>query len=193
MASYSIHLAIAKRYIEKNNIGNKVDIYKGTIDPDLVENKNVSHYVNRDEIDTIDKIKDFSAGLYDFLKINDIESDYNKGLFIHLITDYLFFNMYLDKEYMASIKFENFDKDLYYSYDKTNGYLKKKYNISSIFNNEYLKLYREKIEIDFEPIDGEYKLLINEDKIYEFIEFVSDIDLERYKNKILENKGNILP
>ncbi len=193
MASYSIHLAVAKRYVEKNNINNKVNIYKGVIDPDLADDKNISHYTDRDEIDTFEESKALSAGLYNFLKSNDIETDYNKGLFIHLITDYLFFNTFLDKEYVSSAKFEDFGKDLYYSYDKSNKYLEDKYNISSIFNNEDLKSYQLKIEDDYKPTKGEHRLLIDENKIYEFIEFVSDINLEKYKSKILENKGNILP
>ena len=193
MAGFSIHLAIAKRHIEKNKTNNEIDLYKGVIDPDLVDDKNISHYTNRDEIDTLYECLKFSAGLYEFLKDNNIETDYNKGIFIHLLTDYLFFNTFLDKNYMLNAKYEDFPKDLYYSYDKSNEYIEKKYNISSIFDNVELKTHGEKIKNDYKPIDGEYNLLIDENKIYEFIEFVSDIDLEKYKDKILENKCNILP
>ena len=193
MASFSIHLAVAKRYVEKNNIDNKAELYKGIIDPDLVDNKDISHYTNRNEIDTISESKKYSAGLYEFLKVNNIDNDYNKGIFIHLITDYLFFNRFLDKEYMNIAKFEDFSKDLYYSYDMSNEYLEEKYNISSIFNNEELKSHEKKIKDDYKPMSEKHKLIIDENKIYEFIEFVSDIDIEKYKDKILENKCNVLP
>jgi len=193
MASFSIHLAVAKRHIEKHKTNNEIDIYKGVIDPDLVDDKNISHYTKRDEIDTLYESQKFSAGLYDFLKINSIETDYNRGLFIHLITDYLFFNIFLDKDYMSSAKYENFSKDLYYSYDISNKYLEEKYNISSIFRNIELKLHEEKIKEDYKPMNLEYKLIIDENKIYEFIEYVSDINLEKYRDKILENKCNVLP
>jgi hypothetical protein len=53
MASFNIHLAIAKRYAKKNGVENLKAFYSGTIDPDLVEDKNVSHYTgtrNKDDL-----------------------------------------------------------------------------------------------------------------------------------------------
>ncbi len=45
MPSFNIHLAVAKRYIEKHNdIKNTLDLYKGSIAPDLTNNKNNTHY-----------------------------------------------------------------------------------------------------------------------------------------------------
>lgn len=45
MASLNVHLAIGKLYLEKNkNISNEEEYYKGIIAPDLVEDKNKSHY-----------------------------------------------------------------------------------------------------------------------------------------------------
>ena len=45
MASFNIHLAVGKRYIEKTKaIKDEKEFYKGIIEPDLVSDKAVSHY-----------------------------------------------------------------------------------------------------------------------------------------------------
>ena len=44
MASLTIHMAVGKRFIEKQNIKNIADFYKGNIAPDLANDKFASHY-----------------------------------------------------------------------------------------------------------------------------------------------------
>lgn len=193
MAGFNIHLAIAKRFLEKNKLNNCIDIYKGVIDPDFVDDKSITHFSKRiKDKNLVERLKT-QVSLYNFLCNNEIDSNYNKGIFIHLLTDYLFFNNFFEKEYIINTSYEEFAASLYYSYDKTNKFLEEKYNISSILNNIDLKIYKDKIESNYRSVDGECKLIIDENKIYEFIEFVSDIDIEKYRDKILENKCNVLP
>ena len=44
MPSFNIHLAIANRYIQKHKIENQKEFLEGSIAPDFVENKRLSHY-----------------------------------------------------------------------------------------------------------------------------------------------------
>lgn len=93
MASFDIHLAIGKSYILKNrNIINEEEFYKGIIAPDLVINKEKSHYSGKqNKEDLLDYLAN-KVQLFLYLKNNNINTDYDKGIFLHLITDYLFFN-----------------------------------------------------------------------------------------------------
>ena len=50
MPSFNIHLAIALKYCEKNEIKDKESFFRGSIDPDLVKDKSVTNYTGkRDE------------------------------------------------------------------------------------------------------------------------------------------------
>lgn len=195
MASFNIHLAIGKRYIEKSNIiQNEEDFYKGIIDPDLVDDKKISHYTGsyQDKSDLL-KYLENKVQLNEFLKDNNINSDYQKGVFLHLITDYLFFNNFFDNDYLKNVSYEEFCKDLYYSYDIINQHIEDKYkinyaNFSNKINNNIEKSKKEK------NITNEArKNILSLSNLDRFIEYVSDISLEDYKNKIMKNKTNVLP
>lgn len=109
MPGYVIHLSIANKYLEKNNTENRNEFFKGVIAPDLTDNKLITHYGNGSS----------ETNLQLYLSENKIETSYNKGFFLHLITDYLFYNRFLKK----------FTKDIYNDYDILNAYLIQKYNV----------------------------------------------------------------
>lgn len=109
MPGFNIHLAIAKRHIDKHNILNNEDFYKGNIAPDLVANKDISHYTDPNRKKYYHNLNIYlpmKVMLPKYLKENSIITDYSKGVSLHLITDYLFFNNYLDinlEEYKEKI------------------------------------------------------------------------------------------
>ena len=131
MASFHTHWAVGKRYVEKHNkICNVEEFYRGIIAPDLVTDKKISHYSS--EKRNKENIFEYLANkvlLNKFLENEKIDTDYQKGVFVHLITDYLFFNDFFDVEYLKNISYEEFCIDLYDSYDKTNQYLIEQYQI----------------------------------------------------------------
>ena len=130
MASFGIHLAIGKRYCEKVGITDGVkDIYRGIIAPDLVENKVASHYGGAQIRGDLANNLPNKVLLTNFLTNEDIDTDYQKGVFLHLITDYLFFNDFFDKEFIACVSCLKFCEDLYYSYDLLDKYLIEKYSL----------------------------------------------------------------
>lgn len=197
MASINIHLAIAKKYAEKNhNIKNLEEFYIGAVAPDIASDKKLSHYTNtlncnkENLLDYLEK----KVMLNKYLENYEITSDYNKGYFLHLITDYLFFNYFFDKNYLNNTTSQEFFNNLYFSYDFIENYLKEKYN----FNYQFLP---KEISIEITNSINKAKKVKNYDssnilpfnKLDEFIEYVSNINLEKYRDKILANKKNILP
>lgn len=105
MPGFTIHIAIANEYMRKHKkeILDREAFIKGTIAPDLSEDKYKSHYENHGEN---------HVGLSKFMKQTeiDIKSDYGKGYFLHLLTDELFYHHVFEKETRICTKksFKNF-------------------------------------------------------------------------------------
>ncbi len=111
MPGYVIHIAIAKQYEKKHkNIKDIDEFIKGTISPDLTDKKSLTHYGKSPAY----------TDLNEFFKYNDINTDFKKGYFLHLIADYLFYNHYIDRIEKPQI---------YNDYDYTNKELIEKYHV----------------------------------------------------------------
>ena len=195
MASFNIHLAVGKRYYEKNKsvIKIKKEFYKGIIAPDLVEDKKISHYTEKQSKNDVPDYLSKKVQLNKYLKSENIDTDYQKGVFLHLITDYLFFNYFFNMNYLKNISYENFCKDLYYSYDITDEYLENKYKIDYTEFSEQINKNIEKNKREKNTLDEMRTNILEFNKMDVFIEYVSNIDLENYKNKVIENNCNVLP
>lgn len=187
MPSFSIHLAIAKRYMDKHSdIKDKMAFYKGSIDPDFTDDKNKSHYTAKNRNNTLNYSSFLlkKVILSKYLESNQILSDYDKGIFLHLITDRLFFGDFFDIEYLDNVDIKYFLRCLYYSYDLLNDYLSTKYvNIYDIFDRSKI----DNILKNYKSDAGDKENILPEDKLDEFIELVSGIDLEDCKNKVLND------
>ena len=88
MPGYVIHLAIAEMYLKKHK--DKKEDYnefiEGVIYPDSTKIKSETHYGD----------KSSESNLYEFLKEHELKNSFEKGYFLHLLTDYLFYNRYID-------------------------------------------------------------------------------------------------
>lgn len=158
MAGYVIHLAVAESYIKKHegDIKDYNRFIEGVIFPDSVSDKSITHYGD----------KSSKTDLKAFLEDNKIDNDYNKGYFLHLVTDYIFYNKLL----------KYFSKDIYNDYDILNEKLQKKFNVTLPENIKDRVFYKE----------GKTKVLKLEN-IIKFIEDVSDYKLDEIKERILDN------
>ena len=158
MAGYVIHLAVAESYIKKHegDIKDYNKFIEGVIFPDSVSDKSITHYGE----------KSSKTDLKAFLEDNKIDNDYNKGYFLHLVTDYIFYNKLL----------KYFSKDIYNDYDILNEKLQKKFNVTLPENIKDKVFYKE----------GKTKVLKLEN-IIKFIEDVSDYKLDEIKERILDN------
>lgn len=189
MPGFNIHLAIGKRYIEKqkNIIKNENSFYNGLVAPDLVTDKKVSHYTAETNTSNLEKYLQGKVRLDLYLKENKVETDFEKGVFLHLFTDYLFFNDFFEKEYIRNTTYQDFVRDLYYSYEKTNDYLNKKYNIDfSIFGDRLIKnIEKNKKEKNLKEDMKNRKLIFSEKDLDEFIEKVSSINIDEVVMRLI--------
>lgn len=128
MASSAIHLAVAKSYLKKNPNLNCKDVIAGTLYPDAIDDNDKSHYtdINRGQ-DNVSHIRS-KVNLYSFLLEHDKLNDFEVGWFLHLITDYLFFEECFTTEYLLNNSYETFCKELYFAYDCLTNYLSEKYD-----------------------------------------------------------------
>lgn len=87
MAGYVIHLAVGEEYLRNypNEIKKHEDFIEGIIYPDSVTDKSLTHFGP----------KSSQPNLKEFFNKRDINEDFDKGYFLHLVTDYLFYNKFL--------------------------------------------------------------------------------------------------
>jgi len=182
MPSFDIHLAIARNYVKNHkDITNVQDFIKGSIAPDLVADKRISHYTKEQDKDDLAKSLKNKVAIDEYLKQNEIKTDYDKGVYLHLLTDYLFFNHFFDEEFLKQEDGKSFRKDLYYSYIVTNEYLKGKYDTSyGVFQEQIEK------EIRHSQKSAEYQKekrnnIIPFEQLDQFIDQVSKTDLKSYR------------
>ncbi|MEG1648127.1 MAG: hypothetical protein RR325_05130, partial [Bacilli bacterium] len=125
---------------------------------------------------------------------NNITSDYKKGIFLHLLTDYLFFNHYFPEQITKNVLKEDFINDLYFSYYETNDYLIDKYNINfGKLENKVNKNLNDFEKRRYNNLSIKGKNILDNQELNKFIEEVSSINLEDYKEKIITNNCNVLP
>lgn len=164
MAGYVIHLAVGEEFIRNfpNEIKNYEEFIEGIIYPDSVSDKSITHYGE----------KSSSVNLKAFFSEKDIESDFNKGYFLHLVTDYLFYNKFLtifSSEY------------IYNDYDILNKKLEEKFKVKIPIQVKEKVFYK----------DGEAKIL-NLEEVIKFIENTAKYDLNYIREAVLKNDKNWL-
>ena len=185
MACATIHLAIAKKYLNKHEELNYEKVIAGTLYPDAAEDNDKSHYtvINRGN-DNISHVRG-KVNLYAFLNEHKYLDDFELGWFLHLVTDYLFFEECFTEEYLLNNSYKDFCKDLYFAYVHLNLYLSKKYDITE---NDYKNYPSE-----YYPGKKYQDCILPKEMIDEFINRVSNIDLDKYIEKIKKYQSNIKP
>ena len=162
MPGFVIHIAIAKEYIKKhNNIKDTEGFIKGNIEPDLTKEKSKTHYGKSPTY----------TNLKEFLLHNKLDNDINKGKFLHLITDYLFYNLYL-----KDVPVEGTKEILHNDYDIINEKLIKKYNIELLEEIKHNVYYKE----------GKSKILTL-DIAVKVINEISDFNINQVKEEMLKD------
>jgi hypothetical protein len=159
MPGYVIHLAVAKEYLKKheNNKEDYNEFIEGVIYPDSVKDKSLTHYGAKSSV----------SNLYEFLKDKKLDTSFNRGYFLHLLTDYLFYNRYID----------TMTNDMYNDYDLLNSFLIKKYNVE----------VPEKVKNQvFSKDEGELKIL-SEELVTKFISDVSELDIYEVEKEVMED------
>lgn len=164
MAGYVIHLAVGEEYlrIHPGDINDYNKFIEGIIYPDSITDKSLTHYGP----------KSSQVNLKKFLNDRDIDDDFNKGYFVHLVTDYLFYNKFLD----------TFSKKyIYNDYDILNKQLEERFNVKIPL----------KVKENVYYTSGTTKILNLNDTI-EFIKNTAKYNLEDIKKAVLEGDKNWL-
>ncbi len=193
MPSFNIHLAVAVKYSQSHKIENKEEFFRGNIDPDLVKDKSISHYTGMRDKNHLRQYVFEKVRLNEFLKKNKVETDYEKGVFLHLATDFIFYQEILTDEYLTKVDFDEMIQDLYYTYRITNPYLEEKYNIHSLNLDDVMNsnIKQTLIRMNVDNTCGTN--LLPETIMDNFIEKVAKIDLESYIEKIKREDKNVFP
>lgn len=108
MPSYVMHIAIAQEYLKRHK-EDREQFINGTIFPDVTTDKSLTHYGKSPAYTSLKR----------FLENNKLDNSFIKGHFLHLITDYLFYNKYLDR-LVKDILYNDYDilnKDLIEKYE----------------------------------------------------------------------------
>ena len=202
MASSIIHLAIAKKILEKIHVENEYDYYLGSIAPDIAkqigESKDKSHFVINTKED-IPNIKLFIKRYPTFLY-----NSFNLGYFTHLYTDKIWYEEILPKfKSSSSLKLLdgtilNLDEEemksiIYSDYTNINIKIIEKYDLDlSLFYNDFKEPKTTLKEIPINELD----ILINkmgiiienskQEKTYTFDEYLVYDFIEDVKDRIID-------
>lgn len=164
MAGYVIHLAIGEEFIRlhPDEVKDYDAFIEGIISPDGVPDKSLTHYGP----------KTCMVNLKEFFNDKDIKIDFDKGYFLHLVTDYLFYNKFLEK----------FSKQVIHNdYDILNAEIKNKFQVKIPKRIEDRICYKE----------GKTGIL-DLQKIIKFIKDVAKYDLEEIKTAVINGEENWL-
>lgn len=165
MASLAMHWIISDLYLAKHREDNYDEFLSGAMAPDITGDKMATHcsYFNKNDmyVDRLHKKVD----IIKFCNTHSINTSFERGYFLHILTDYIFYN-----SYMANIEsLQNLvdaREDVYNDYRILNGYLVKKYGIDMSVLPECGRDRRL----------GKYKYITNE-SIDNIIQYCSSIDI----------------
>ncbi len=174
MASFSMHLAIAKLYLKTHLKEDAEEFIKGTLAPDLIDDKASTHYGKNSAWASPSKYLQNNE--------NDIENSFKKAYFLHLITDYLFYHKLIDiDDYLEKLGVDEWRRRYRTDFDILEDEIKKKYGIEDMVEKlpDYIKKHMTKTQ-------GELTIF-ERNSLFEFFEDISKIDLIKMKDELLKN------
>ncbi|MCX8074704.1 MAG: hypothetical protein N2749_03855 [Clostridia bacterium] len=200
MASYDIHIAVAKRFLEINDEirydeNSKLHFFLGTIAPDLIASKYISrdecHFDRRENRSYVNIDLDYFVDKYSKL----FNIPFVLGYYIHLYTDQVFYNEYMNTRIklieknvnVFNYKYLIVDSNkiitlaeicstdgIYSDYDMLNDFICKKFSL----NFEQLKInFKEIIKSDI----SEAKLIFENNEL-NYNEIIKKLDITNVVN-----------
>lgn len=175
MASLMIHQIVGEEYCKRHNVQSEYMFLNGNLMPDLVKDKKPTHFSARCRNKTYTESIENKVNLQAFCEAMDINSSFNKGLFLHLITDQVFFYKYLlNNPKYREIEYENqlyIQEILYRDYHRNNKYLMDKYPNTIL---SLLPDFAKKTRDDVDAME-----ILSHKAIDEIIEMCASVDLEK--------------
>ena len=193
MASFFMHLIIAEKHLKNFKENNNVYFLKGALDPDYLSiaynaDKAALHYglPHDDKVTPQQNFKN-KTFLKNFLKSNKIDTSYNRGHFLHLITDYFFYNKLIDFNKISKLSNKEVSQLCYDDYTKIQAQLVEKYKPSFDWDLESVQFIKEKF-LNLKKEGLPY--LFDWQDLEKYIKFCSEIDLDDFANKVLNASLN---
>ena len=175
MACLAMHMSCAYQYLKHNSSEETEDFIKGTIAPDLSNNKLLSHFGCEEEAKTVKQMLTYKIDIVKAAKNIKLNCSYNKAYFLHLLCDDLFYNFIYSPNF-EEIGIDKIKQYLYNDYDTTTFYLINKYKIN--LPKEVCAIAKMR--------EGESKILPH--KVADlFINHISKINLLDAHNQIIKN------
>lgn len=130
MPSQITHLAIAKRYLQLHpkQIKDVQRFIDGSVLPDLAADKAAAHCGVRTEFNDVVKRNREKVNPELYRTTHDMNDDFHKGWYLHLLTDDQFYNVLL-RSYFAGVSMNQSSIDLFESTQRDNPYLMDKYGV----------------------------------------------------------------
>ena len=187
MACTLMHMAIGKRYCEKHPDEDYKDLLLGSNLPDMTADKNTTHFGNTIRGLTYLEYAKRKIDLDAVVEKIPLNSSLKRGIFLHLISDYVFFNdirLKIDKERIKTTLVRDMAHDSDLDYNYFSELLLSKYDID--FNDipEYLRKFISKPEQD-------HAIFYDENEVFNYIEKMSDFNLEKVRDAIINKHYEI--
>lgn len=174
MPCFSIHLAVAKKYLELHPEENLSKFIEGTIAPDISEDKNASHYGENYITTNAMLYMKKKTNLVKFLESNKIDNSFQRGYFLHLICDYKFFDYYIDSSILKTKSLDEVVKLGFLDYDRISQELLEEFDLVS------LDLPKKILDM-MNRSDGKKLEFLDKSHVYNFIDEMSQVDLNLFE------------
>lgn len=191
MASFLTHMAIGQEHLKYFKEDNEIEFLTGNLDPDYLHiSKNLDkaklHY-GKPYNPNLSQKQNFEnkTTLLTYLKQNRLDNSYNRGYFLHLISDYYFYNKVININLIENLD-NNIVKNIYYEdYAKVQKFLLTNYAPKFLpeiedmvyIKNNFLNIYKNGTPI-----------LFGMNEFEKYIEYCSRLDLDNFANDILSGK-----
>jgi hypothetical protein len=176
VACTAMHLLIAEKYCKNNNITNTKAFIHGAYLPDVAEDKITSHFGIKKNYTSLKDMLDSKVDLTKCVNALDFEKEQDIGIFLHLVTDYLYYN-YLYECCIA----KKLDPNTVLSSLK---------NDANLITRYIMLQYKPQVPtaishlVEYKKTDQKLQLFSNFGKVEEFINLVAKLNLIEIKTQI---------
>ena len=178
MPGISIHLAAANKHLETHKIKDKDAFILGSISPDLEDDGKNRHHPSPGFRDSVISYLKGKVNLKECLPDFDINTDFGKGYFLHLVMDYEFSRALLKNgDKYRDLSYREFKDLLYHDYTVTNKHFMDKYNV----------VFPESMK-EFSASEDGTPAILDLEEIDKIIEWLGALDLDEYLSDYLSSE-----
>lgn len=170
-----VHYAIAKEYLDKHREEDYEEFMRGSFYPDICDNRLESHFSTSSIEDGMKLYLKNKVNLTNFLSKYSLDNSFNRGYYLHLIADRIFYLKYSDIKILDEKESKEISRELIHDYNVITTSLLNKYDFkaSDFLPEKYVRIIEVKEYGDLN--------IIREEDINDLIDKLKNIDLDNYK------------